>query len=594
MKSTTAPKTNAARILPRASVLSVGAYDAPAEGRIGAIRLDFNESTKAIEGVAPEGLPNEVVCAYPEYSKLIQRLARKFGLDESCIVLTNGSDEGISLVANTFIEYGEDQAIVSNPCFFMIRQCLALAGAKVIDVPVLEDLRFDVKGIVSQLEKSPKIAMFASPDNPTGSVIEPSEIEDWCRTYEDTLFVIDEAYGEYNGTSVVSLVAKYSNLVVLKTFSKAWGLAGLRIGVLLGSPLLTQYINRVKLPYSVNAAAVSSALNLLDKEDQVLQNVASQLQQRARTARFLSDSGYLVKETNANWCLFGAGMLAAELTNFARSRNVLLRNRSNSRFNKVADEAPATSFSPMWGWVRVSAGGKEEMSVFESVIREFRNDYALIFDLDGTLVDTSASFDETVAYLVQRFSGKALQPGELTNLRLEGGFNDDWVASRELLARRGCSVPLAEVAAEGERYYLSIAAKVETLLIDMATLQALKKRHPMFIVTGRSRREYAPVWGERLDPIFEQVYCVDDVAGLLPKPAPDYLLQVLADYGIKNGAYIGNSVDDMRASRAAGLTAIGVTDGIGRDAMVVNGAECLLNSCQELDELLMIPKSRDC
>ncbi len=594
MNTNTALRTSAAQILPRSSVLAVGAYDAPPEGRIGSIRLDFNESTRAIDGVAPEGLPNEAVCSYPEYSGLIQRLARRFGLDESYIVLTNGSDEGISLVANTFIESGEDRAIVSNPCFFMIRQCLALAGAKVVDVPVRDDLRFDIDAITSRLAESPKIAMFASPDNPTGSIIEPSVIEKWCRSYKETLFVIDEAYGEYNGTSVISLVSKLSNLIVLKTFSKAWGLAGLRLGLLIGSPLLTQFINRVKLPYSVNAAAVSTALNVLDREEEVLANVASQLEQRRRAAEFLADSGYQVKETNANWCLFGAGMLSADLTSFARSRNVLVRNRSNSRFNKFASDAKDHRFAPMWGWVRVSAGGKEEMSVFESVIREFRNDYALIFDLDGTLVDTTASFDEAVAYLVERFSGRGLEPEELANLRLEGGFNDDWVASRELLSRRGCSVPLPEVAKEGERYYLSIAAERETLLIDLPTLEGLKKRHPMFIVTGRSRREYAPVWGQRLDPLFEQVYCVDDVPGLLPKPAPDYLLQVLRDYGIKNGAYIGNSVDDMQASRAAGLTTIGITDDTSRKAMVASGAECLLRTCQELDELFMIPKSRSC
>jgi phosphoglycolate phosphatase-like HAD superfamily hydrolase len=148
----------------------------------------------------------------------------------------------------------------------------------------------------------------------------------------------------------------------------------------------------------------------------------------------------------------------------------------------------------------------------------------------------------------------------LAELRREDGFNDDWVASRELLRRRGFDISLAEIARDGESFYLSIAKDNEELLLPLSLLRQLRKRHPLFIVTGRTRAEYAPIWGERFDPLFERVYCVDDVPGCRAKPHPDYLLQVLKDSGITSGAYIGNAVDDMQAACAAGLTAIGVAE----------------------------------
>lgn len=278
-------------------------------------------------------------------------------------------------------------------------------------------------------------------------------------------------------------------------------------------------------------------------------------------------------------------MLAEQFMNYCRTKNILVRNRSNSMFGKFQN-AP----SPMWGWVRVSVGGRDEMAAFESALSEFRNNFAFIFDLDGTLVDTSKSFDETVRYLVGKFSTVALADGELQELRREGGYNDDWVASRELLRRRGVEVELAEVIAVGEAYYLTIAREKEELLIQESTLKAIGKRNRISIVTGRTRREYNPVWAESFDPIFEKVYCVDDISGFQPKPSPDYVTRALAESGCAFGAYVGNSVDDMRAAKGAGLIAIGIAIGADRDALEAAGADVVLESCSQLAELLMLPE----
>lgn len=577
-------------ILPKASVLACQKYDAPAEGRLDFIRLDFNESTSPLSGSFPEGLSPGLVSTYPEYGMLLDKLSGYYDVSVDSLVLTNGSDEAISVISNTFIEPNEDAAVVSNPCFIMIRNCLKIAGAKLNEVAVLANLEFDVEGIEVSLKQNPKVAMFASPDNPTGSVLKPETIERWCQQFPKTLFVIDEAYSEFAGTTVIPLIKKYENLLVLKTFSKAWGMAGFRLGLIIGSPELNQYINRVKLPYSVNSAAVYSALQLLERANEVTLRVKEAVKQRTRLSEKLTASGYKVRETSANWCLVGAGMQAASLTSFARDNGVLIRNRSTSEYSRFGTDGKGKTFEPMWGWVRVSVGNEQEMAVFDKVMKDFRRNFGLLFDLDGTLVDTSKSFDETVIHLVEKFSGQPFDPKDLHALRLEGGYNDDWVASRELLRRRGFSIELSEVARAGEEYYFSIATEREELLVSVELLKQLRVRCPLFIVTGRNRREYAEVWGQRLDPLFDKVYCSNDVPGLAGKPSPDYLKQAMSDFGITCGAYIGNSVDDMRASAGAGLVAIGVTTGADREAFVEAGAQAIFANCGEIAELMMMTK----
>jgi histidinol-phosphate aminotransferase len=575
-------------ILPKASVLASQLYDAPSEGRVDFIRLDFNESTSPLAQSYPEGMPPSLVSTYPEYGILIEKLAKYFDVSRDSLILTNGSDEAISVISNTFIEPGQDSAVISNPCFIMIRNCLKIAGANLTEVAVLPNLEFDIERIENSLKNNPKIAMFASPDNPTGSVLQSETIEQWCSQFPQTLFVIDEAYGEYAGTTVIPLLKKFKNLLVLKTFSKAWGMAGFRLGMIIGNPELNQYINRVKLPYSVNSAAVFSAVRLLEREDQVTLRAKTAIEQRGLLAETLTARGYKVRETSANWCLVGAGMQAADLTFYSKSKNILIRNRSTSVFSRFGTTGKSNTFEPMWGWVRVSVGHEEEMKAFDDVVDSYGRSFALIFDLDGTLVDTSKSFDETVKFLVEKFSDSPLDLEDLYSLRLEGGYNDDWIASRELLRRRGVNIAPDEVVRAGEEFYFSIAADREELLIPVEVLKQLRKRCPIMIVTGRKRHEYAKVWAERLDPLFDKVYCVNDVPGLEAKPSPDYLKQAMVDFGITSGAYIGNSVDDMRASVGAGLLAIGIASEADRSTFEEAGAQALLRHCGEMAELMML------
>lgn len=568
-------------ILPKRVVMELPFYDLPPGGRLEFARLDFCENTEGYPESYPQGMPADWASSYPEYPALIEKLASHYGIASNNIILTNGSDEGIMVVSNTFIEPCEDTAIVSRPCFAVIPHSLKLAGANLVSVDVLPDLNFNIDGIEEALQKGAKVAFFATPENPTGAQLPADLIEGWLRKYPETLIVIDEAYGEFSETTVLPLIKKYNNLLILKTFSKAWAMAGLRLGCVFGQSQLIDYLKIVTPVFSVNNAAIWSALKLLDRKDDVKAYVAEVNARKQRLVEELELRQFEVIKGAGNAVLISMGILAGKFCDFCREEKVLVRNRSKQVY-------PGAEFDPMWGRIRVSIGTDEEQERFLAALDKFQKSYGIIFDLDGTLVDTSASFDETVAQMVDKYSGKPLQPDELRKLREEGGYNDDWIASIELLKRRGVSISLNEFTPEATKLYLSLAPSTETLIMEVEALKKLSTRFPLFIVTGRTRGEYDPVWSERLNPLFKRVYCLDDIAGLGAKPSPDYLNRNLKDFDLKYGVYIGNSVDDMQAAQAAGIDGIAITTSASDAALKEAGAQLIINSMSELEKVFHI------
>lgn len=551
-------------ITARKSVAKAKAYSAPVEGRRGFLRLDFNENTQGIKAISRQFGDVE---SYPEYQELISRLAVEFSLPEENILLTNGSSEGLFLSSFCFIEPGEDRALTTKPTFALIPQNLSLTGAWLIEIEDTEELKFDLARIEAALNQNIKVAVFASPNNPTGDTLPADKVVSWCRKFSETLFVIDEAYIDYGGETLIDMVSTLDNLIVLRTFSKAWGIAGLRLGLMAGAKGLIREIRKVKAPYSVNSQAVAAALKLLNRRSEISTQVAKITGLRKELEQEISNYGYQTIFGQGNSFLLGAGIDAPELTAFCRNNGVLVRNQTSSEKIK--------------GYIRVTIGSRDECWKFINCLDEFRKKSALIFDLDDTLVDTSESYDATVIEMVKLFSGDEIKRQELINLRREGGFNDDWVATGELLRRRGLSISQDEIIPKARELYLKIAREKEKLFVDKNLLKDLGKRYRLFILTGRYRQEYEPVWSE-LDEIFEQVYCLDDFENEKPKPSGEMLLSIMAKNQIQLATYIGNSIDDMQAARSAGIRAFAITSNMAASDLIESGADLICNNVNEL------------
>lgn len=543
-------------IQPRAAVAQLHAYIPPLEGRRQKIRLDFNENTVGFAEHFPEVEPTHLL-AYPEYADLQKALSEYLGLPQNRLLLTNGSDEGLFVAAFTFLENG-DKALVNSPTFALIPHYLRLCGAQVCEVPVKDNLEPDLKAIESHLHNT-KLAMFASPDNPTGGTIPLATLQRWLQQFPDTVFVLDEAYFEYHGQTALPLLQE--NLIVSRTFSKAWGLAGLRLGLLAAHEQTIEWMQRVRSPYSVNAVAAKSLLRFLPHAHKVQAQADAAMQRKAHTLQELAKRGYQTHPGAANFFLLWAGSFAKLLSQYLAQHGILTRDRS--------------SLYKMSGSVRISVGSEEENQKLLQKIDDFQKTHALLFDLDDTLVDTSKSYDAAV----EQLTGCTHQ--ELQNLRAEGGFNDDWTAAAELLKRAGRPQPLEQVIQQGKEIYAQLAPTAETPYFQEQWLQNWRQRHRTFIFTGRPRDEYDLIWGQRLKAHFDDVLCLGE-HGFPGKPSPDGLHHLKQKHGLEGGIYVGNSVDDMRAAKAAGLFAVGITTNQSAETLKQAGADLIISKLEEL------------
>lgn len=250
--------------LARPEILALAPYRS-ARGEVadtgGMLLLDANENPFAGPG---GGRPNRY--PEPQPAKLAARLARHYGVDVGNILMTRGSDEGIDLLVRAFCRPGQDAVLTCPPTFGFYAVAAAVQGAEVIEVPLDETGGLDFDGIVAAgAFDSAKLIFLCSPNNPTGAAMDRETMLLLARRLPECLVVIDEAYIEFSDNeSLAPLIAEQPNLVVLRTLSKAFGLAGIRFGTLIGDPALVALLRRILAPYPVPVPVAEAALAALE------------------------------------------------------------------------------------------------------------------------------------------------------------------------------------------------------------------------------------------------------------------------------------------------------------------------------------------
>ncbi|MBT1700719.1 histidinol-phosphate transaminase [Fulvivirgaceae bacterium PWU4] len=206
---------------------------------------------------------------YNRYPDPLQRsvkakLAEAKGVDPANIFLGNGSDEAIDLLIRAFCEPYQDSILITDPTYGMYSVCAEVNGVNVQQVVLTPDFDLDLEALPKTFDASTKILFLCSPNNPTGNLLSRDKIMEVLKRFYG-LVVIDEAYIDFaKSKSFVHELAKYPHLVVLQTFSKAWGLAGLRLGMCFASPEIIHILNKIKYPYNVNIRTQDLALDALD------------------------------------------------------------------------------------------------------------------------------------------------------------------------------------------------------------------------------------------------------------------------------------------------------------------------------------------
>ncbi len=315
----------------RRAVRHMRSYHPPLEGRgrRGALRLDFNENTAGpAAGVlrALAALDARDVATYPEYGAARAAIARAFGRSPRELILTNGTDDAIHLVVDAFADPG-DQVLILEPSYAMYRFYAERAGARVTSVRFGPPFRFPLERTLAALRRRPRLALLASPNNPTGTVIPAEALRRVLDAAPSTVVVVDEAYFEFCGATALGWIRRRPNLVIARTFSKARGLAGLRLGCLLANARLVAALSRAHSPYSVNAAALAAGVAALRAEPATRRFAAEVVRARGRLEAALDRLGIRRFPSGGNFVLVDVGRRAGRLVAELARRGILVRDR---------------------------------------------------------------------------------------------------------------------------------------------------------------------------------------------------------------------------------------------------------------------------
>jgi histidinol-phosphate aminotransferase len=347
--SVTDTATNLRTVKPRKAVLEMPEYHPPLAGRA-ALRLDFNENTFGSSPRVMERLRTvtaEELTKYPEREPVERVVAKHFGLQAEQVLLTNGVDEAIHLICCAFLE-AEDEALIATPSFFMYDVSVQMMTPHLRKVQSDATLGFPFERFMAAITERTKLIIVASPNNPTGAVAGREHLLAIAAAAPQAVLMVDEAYYHFDGASVMDDLATVPNLIVARTFSKAYGLANLRIGMLAADAELLKYVRKVSSPYNVNGVALDCLPVALADEGYVAWYSEQVRAGREQMMNGLREVGVPFFPSHANFVLMNIGPKHRELVQAMRANGVLLRDRSTD---------PGCD-----GFVRITIGLEEHVS----------------------------------------------------------------------------------------------------------------------------------------------------------------------------------------------------------------------------------------
>jgi histidinol-phosphate aminotransferase len=333
-------------------------YAPPSSGRAGKLRLDFNENTvgaspRVIEFLR-ERLSEDGLAVYPEYEDVRPKLATFFGVKPDQLLLTNGTDEAIQVLVNTYVDDGDD-VLLLHPSYAMYRFYCQVAAASIREISYRpQDLAFPLEEILEAIRPETRAILIANPNNPTGTGTTIAGIRCILSRAPAAAVLIDEAYFEFSGITVLPLLNEFPNLFVSRTFSKVYGMAAMRMGCLFSAARNVAFMHKAQSPYSVNMLAAQAATAAIGDTDYIKHYVEEVHAARDMIYKGFEQRSIPYYRSEANFVLFRAGDRAIEIRDYLRARGVLVRDRSY--------ELP--------GCVRVTVGTRDQVRRFFEALEE--------------------------------------------------------------------------------------------------------------------------------------------------------------------------------------------------------------------------------
>lgn len=518
------------------------------------LKLDSNEN---VFGPAPsvieafKNLDLRRFNIYPCYGELLKKLSDKFDFKKENFMLTNGCDEAINVVLSTYLT-ADDTVLSFSPTFSMPVLYSNIIGAKFNQVEYSSKWRFSKNELFLKLNDKVKIIYLASPNNPTGDIIEPSVIEEILNEVKDRLVLLDLTYvnySKYTESNYYSLVKKYKNLICVKSFSKDYGLAGLRLGFILADEEHIVEFKKVISPYSVNSLAVYAGIKSLDDNGAYFEYVKDKvLKSRKFLSEELKNLGFEPYESEANFILVDF----KEKTDFV-FRKLLLAGIKVRKFSSgMLETCLRIGIPPL-------DGAKKIVDVLKT--RDL-----LVFDLDGVVFDVSNSYRYAIQKTYEYFAGCPCSGAEMQEAKNRGGLSNDWDLTKYLLDKNGVEADYSKLVEifqgifyDPEKEGKKGAIDNEEIVLTEEFFCALSKEYDLAVFTGRPREEaFYSLKKYGLDKYFQYFVCLEDVPEGKSKPAPDGLLRIKKHCIYNNICFFGDTVDDVKAGCDSNVRVYGI------------------------------------
>jgi histidinol-phosphate aminotransferase len=540
-------------------------------------RLFFTDTESKDLQALLSGQAIDDVIGYPNPTLLEAMIAELYGVETEQVIVTAGGDESLERACKSVLMPGTE-IIVPHPTFEMIPIYAGLCGARVVDIPWVEG-DYPVDGVLGAITENTRAIVMISPNNPTGTSLTAEQVDRLAQGAKDILVIADLAYAEFAKEDLMPTLLKHSNVVVTRTFSKALGLAGLRVGYAIGDAHVIAWLKGASGPYTVSKLSLAMAKARMQADQAPVQAYIKRVQaERDKLVTLLQELGATCIPSQANFVL----------ARFRDSDWVKDALEGLGIGVRVFPGKPGLE-----GAVRITCPGNDE--VFERLCDGLRSALmpeAMIFDLDGVLADVSGSYRATIIETAAAF-GVAVTSEQISAQKAAGNANNDWVVTQRLCEQVQKPVAFEDVKEKFEEIYQGTPQapglrSTETLLTPKTWLDAIKEKMPLAIVTGRPRSDALCFLEEKgILECFDVLVCMEDAA-LKPDPAP--VILALKKLGLKYAWMIGDTPDDIRASRGARVVPLGVlAPGDGEDTketLLDAGASRVLNETLSLEELL--------
>ena len=568
----------------RKGLVGVIPYPVPSTTRKDKLRFDLNEnnfgcSPKVLRAIKSASKSDLLI--YPEYEKLENKIAEIFEIQRSNVLLTNGGDDAIRSVIDTFLDR-KDEIIIPVPTYSMFELYAKLREAKIKEVLYHKDFSFPFRKVIKSITHRTKMIVVVNPASPLGTSITKQELVDLLEKLKDIIVLLDETYYHFSGKSNASLVKEYENLVVVHTFSKVYGLAGLRIGNIIANENVINEISKVAFPYAATSIAVSAAYAALsDKE--YTEKVVKQIEEEKKfLCNELKPVAEKVYNTDTNFIIANFGKYANDLHEKLEEKGILVKNISRLPL--------------MEGFLRISPGLRKENIKLVKTINELMPPEAILFDMDGVLVDVDLSYRMAIKKTAEFFVKEEISFDEIQSYKDKGGYNDDWNLTEAIILSRKKKITKIGIINIFQQFYLGRDfdgfIQNEQLIIDPHILEKISEDFKLGIVSGRPRKELDYTLKRfKISKYFDVTISMDDTKDK-GKPDPYGINLALKALKSNRAVYIGDTIDDVIAAKAAGIIPIAILPDNAtnykkrKDRFIKFGAKHILQNANEVYGIL--------